>query len=123
MPKVMIVEDDASLSEIYSARFAAEDFQVVAAHDGEEALSMAVREKPDLIILDIMMPKISGFDVLDILRQTPETKDTKVIMMTALSQDSDRQRGAALGVNQYLVKSQVTLDDVVATAKQQLGIQ
>jgi two-component system phosphate regulon response regulator PhoB len=119
----MIVEDDASLSEIYSARFAAEDFQVVAAHDGEEALSMAVREKPDLIILDIMMPKISGFDVLDILRQTPETKDTKVIMMTALSQDSDRQRGAALGVNQYLVKSQVTLDDVVATAKQQLGIQ
>jgi two-component system phosphate regulon response regulator PhoB len=123
MPKVMIVEDDASLSEIYSARFAAEDFQVVAAHDGEEALSMAVREKPDLIILDIMMPKISGFDVLDILRQTPETKNTKVIMMTALSQDSDRQRGAALGVNQYLVKSQVTLEDVVATAKQQLGIQ
>jgi CheY-like chemotaxis protein len=68
-----------------------------------------------------MMPKISGFDVLDILRSTPETKDTKVIMMTALSQDSDRQRGESLGANKYLIKSQVTLEDVVNAVKDQLG--
>ncbi len=121
MAKVLLVEDDINLREIYSARFAAENYQVITASDGEEALATAVRERPDLIVLDVMMPKISGFDVLDILRSTPETKDTKVIMMTALSQDSDRQRGESLGVNQYLIKSQVTLEDVVNAVKTQLG--
>jgi two-component system phosphate regulon response regulator PhoB len=69
----------------------------------------------------LLRPKISGFDVLDILRSTPETKDTKVIMMTALSQDSDRLRGENLGVNKYLIKSQVTLEDVVNAVKQELA--
>jgi two-component system phosphate regulon response regulator PhoB len=121
MAKILLVEDDVNLREIYSARFAAEAYQVITASDGEEALATAVREKPDLIVLDVMMPKISGFDVLDILRSTPETKDTKVIMMTALSQDTDRQRGEALGVNKYLIKSQVTLEDVVNSVKEQLA--
>jgi DNA-binding response OmpR family regulator len=121
MAKILLVEDDVNLREIYSARFAAESYQVITASDGEEALATAVREKPDLIVLDVMMPKISGFDVLDILRSTPETKTTKVIMMTALSQDSDRQRGEALGANKYLIKSQVTLEDVVNAVKSQLG--
>ncbi|HUC87129.1 MAG TPA: response regulator [Candidatus Saccharimonadales bacterium] len=121
MAKILLVEDDFSLRDIYSARFQAEGYNVVTASDGEEALATAVREHPDLMVLDVMMPKISGFDVLDILRSTPETKDTKVIMMTALSQDTDRQRGEALGVNKYLVKSQVTLEDVIVAAKQVLG--
>lgn len=120
MAKLLIVEDDFSLRDIYSARLVAEGYDVVTASDGEEALAVAVREHPDLIILDVMMPKISGFDVLDILRSTPDTKKTKVIMMTALSQDSDRQRGETLGVDKYLVKSQVTLEDVVVAAKQAL---
>jgi len=119
--KVLLVEDDFSLRDIYSARFQAEGYTLVTASDGEEALATAMREHPDLIVLDVMMPKISGFDVLDILRSTPETKDTKVIMMTALSGEGDRQRGEALGVNKYLVKSQVTLEDVVAAVKQVLG--
>ncbi|MFI5240800.1 MAG: response regulator, partial [Candidatus Saccharimonadia bacterium] len=85
MAKILLVEDDINLRDIYSARFAAENYQIMTASDGEEALATAVRERPDLIILDVMMPKISGFDVLDILRSTPETKDTKIIMMTALS--------------------------------------
>lgn len=121
MSKVLLVEDDFSLRDIYSARFQAEGYTLVTASDGEEALATAMREHPDLIVLDVMMPKISGFDVLDILRSTPETKDTKVIMMTALSGETDRQRGEALGVNKYLVKSQVTLEDVVAAVKQVLG--
>lgn len=121
MAKILLVEDDINLREIYSARFSAEAYDVITASDGEEALAIAVRERPDLIILDVMMPKISGFDVLDILRSTPETKDTKVIMMTALSQDTDKQRGESLGVNQYLIKSQVTLEDVVNVAKTQLA--
>ncbi len=121
MTKILLVEDDFSLRDIYSARFVAEGYTVVTASDGEEALATAVRERPDLIVLDVMMPKISGFDVLDILRSTPETQATKVVMMTALSQETDRQRGESLGVNKYLVKSQVTLEDVVTTVKQVLN--
>jgi CheY-like chemotaxis protein len=82
---------------------------------------MAVKEKPDLIISDVMMPKISGFDMLDILRSTPETKDTKVIMMTALSQAEDKTRADKLGADRYLVKSQVTLEDVAKVAKEVLS--
>lgn len=121
MAKLLLVEDDNNLREIYGARLMAEGFEIVSAADGEEALALAVKEKPDLIISDVMMPKISGFDMLDILRTTPETKDTKVIMMTALSQPEDRARGESLGANRYLVKSQVTLEDVVATVHEVLG--
>ncbi len=121
MAKILLVEDDTNLQEIYSARFMAEAYEVITASDGEEALATAVREKPDLIVLDVMMPKISGFDVLDILRSTPETTNTKVIMMTALSQETDRQRGEALGVNKYLIKSQVNLEDVVNAVKEELA--
>ncbi len=117
MAKVLLVEDDVALRDIYSARFMAEGYDVVTASDGEMALTQAVKEKPDLIILDVMMPKISGFDVLDILRATPETKDTKVIMMTALSQETDVDKGKSLGADEYLVKSQVTLTDVIDKAK------
>ena len=117
----MLVEDDNSLREIYQARLMAEGYQTVAAKDGEEALSLVVQEKPDLIILDIMMPKISGFDTLDILRSTPATQSTKVIMMSALSQAEDKTRAEKLGANRYLVKSQVTLEDIVKTVKEVLG--
>ena len=113
MTKVMLVEDDKSLREIYSIRLVAEGYEVVSAGDGEEALAMAVKERPDLIVSDVMMPKISGFDMLDILRSTPETKDIKVIMMTALSSEDQRQRGESLGANKYLVKSQVGIEDVI----------
>jgi DNA-binding response OmpR family regulator len=112
MAKIMLVEDDNNLREIYGERLIAEGYEIVSAKDGEEALALAVKEKPDLIISDVMMPKISGFDMLDILRQTPETKNTKVIMMTALSQAEDKQRASSLGADKYLVKSQVTLEDV-----------
>lgn len=119
--KIMVVEDDAALREIYSIRIAAEGYEVVSAGDGEEALAMAVREKPDLILSDVMMPKISGFDMLDILRATPETARIKVIMMTALSGNDQRQRGERLGANRYLVKSQVGIEDVVNAIHEELG--
>ena len=117
----MVVEDDASLREIYGIRVTAEGYDVVSAGDGEEALAMAVREKPDLILSDVMMPKISGFDMLDILRSTPETANIKVIMMTALSGDDQRQRGESLGADRYLVKSQVGIEDVINAIHEVLG--
>lgn len=113
MAKILLVEDDQSLREIYGIRLTAEGYEIVPAGDGEEALAVAVRERPDLIISDVMMPKISGFDMLDILRSTPETKDIKVIMMTALSSDDQRERGESLGADRFLVKSQVGIEDVV----------
>ena len=121
MTKIMLVEDDNNLREIYGARLSAEGYEIVSARDGEEALALSVKEKPDLIVTDVMMPKISGYDMLDILRSTPETKDTKVIMMTALSQKEDQERGEKLGADRYLVKSQVTLEDVVRVVGEVLG--
>lgn len=113
MTKIMLVEDDKSLREIYGVRLLAEGYDIVSAGDGEEALAMAIKERPQLIVSDVMMPKISGFDMLDILRSTTETKTIKVIMMTALSSEEQRQRGESLGADRYLVKSQVGIEDVV----------
>lgn len=113
MPKILIVEDELALRDVYATRLQAEGYQVVLASNGEEALATAVSERPDIILLDVMMPKISGFDVLDIIRTTPEIANTRVIMLTALSEETDRERGEKLGVDRYLVKSQVILEDVV----------
>jgi CheY-like chemotaxis protein len=113
MTKIMLVEDDKSLREIYGVRLLAEGYDIISAGDGEEALAMAIKDRPQLIISDVMMPKISGFDMLDILRSTTETKNIRVIMMTALSSDEQRARGEQLGADKYLVKSQVGIEDVV----------
>lgn len=120
MTKILLVEDDKSLREIYGVRLLAEGYDIVSAGDGEEALAMAIKERPQLIVSDVMMPKISGFDMLDILRSTTETKDIKVIMMTALSSEDQRARGEALGADRYLVKSQVGIEDVVRTVHEVL---
>lgn len=120
MAKVLLVEDDNNLREIFEMRLQAEGYQTVTASNGEEGLSVAMREKPDLIVADIMMPKLSGFDMLENLRAAPEMKDVKVIMMTALGQAEDQARGQALGVVKYLVKSQATLEDFAKVVKEVL---
>jgi len=121
MPKLLLVEDDNNLREIYEARLQAEGYTIVTARDGEEALVVAKAEKPDLVIADVMMPKISGFEMLDILRSTDGLKGVKVIMLTALGQSEDQQRAARLGADRYLVKSQVTLEDIVKVTHELLG--
>lgn len=123
MTKIMLVEDDKSLREIYGVRLLAEGYDIVSAGDGEEALAMAIKERPQLIVSDVMMPKISGFDMLDILRSTTETREIKVIMMTALSSEEQRTRGESLGADRYLVKSQVGIEDVVRVVHEVLGDQ
>ena len=120
MTKILLVEDDKSLREIYGVRLLAEGYDIVSAGDGEEALAMAIKERPNLIVSDVMMPKISGFDMLDILRSTTETRGIKVIMMTALSSEDQRRRGEAIGADRYLVKSQVGIEDVVRTVHEVL---
>jgi two-component system phosphate regulon response regulator PhoB len=120
--KIMLVEDDEALSIVYRSRLEMEGFEVQGVNNGEAALSSALKFKPDLILLDAMMPKISGFDVLDILRNTPETANVRIIMLTALSQPKDKERAQSLGVDDYLVKSQVVIGDVVSRVKYHLGI-
>ena len=120
--KLLLVEDDVALSSVYKSRMELEGFDVREVNNGEDALSAAIDYKPDLILLDAMMPKISGFDVLDILRNTPETADIRIIMLTALSQPKDKERAEALGVDDYLVKSQVVIGDVVEPVKFHLGM-
>lgn len=120
--KILLVEDDVALAAVYKSRLELEDFDTYEVHNGEAALTAAKEYKPDLILLDAMMPKISGFDVLDILRNTEETKDVKVIMLTALSQAKDKERADALGASDYLVKSQVVIGDVVERVKHHLGL-
>lgn len=120
--RILLVEDDDSLANVYATRLQAEGFDVRRVADGEEALANARTYSPDLVLLDVMMPKVSGFDVLDILRNTPETANLKVIMLTALSQESDEARAKALGVDDYLVKSQVVISDVIDRIRFHLGM-
>lgn len=120
--RILLVEDDTALADVYQARLELEGFDIKQVNNGEDALSAAVEFKPDLVLLDAMMPKISGFDVLDILRNTPETTNIKVVMLTALSQPKDKERAENLGVDDYLVKSQVVIGDVVDRVKHHLGM-
>lgn len=120
--KILLVEDDAALAGVYKSRLELEGFELKHVANGEEALSSAVEFKPDLIVLDVMMPRINGFDVLDIIRNTPETANIHVVMLTALSQPKDKERAEQLGADDYLVKSQVVISDVVDRIKHHLGM-
>ncbi len=119
--RILLVEDDDALANVYITRLQAEGFEVRRVSNGEDALASALSFSPNLVLLDVMMPKVSGFDVLDILRNTPETRNLKIVMLTALSQESDKARAESLGVDEYLVKSQVVIADVVDRIKMHLA--
>ena len=120
--KILLVEDDKTLAKVYHERLLLEGFEVMHVDNGEDALAAATSFQPQLILLDVMMPKLNGFDVLDILRNTPETSNIHIIMLTALSQPKDAERARELGADDFLVKSQVVVGDVIARIKHQLGI-
>ena len=120
--KILLVEDDDALASVYLKRLQAEGFDVKRVPNGEEALAAAIEYKPNLVVLDIMMPKVSGFEVLDIMRNTPETAKVKIVVLSALSQDSDKERAMSLGADDYLVKSQVVISDVIEKIKHHLSV-
>jgi len=121
--KILLVEDDDALANNYIVRLKLEGFNVDRVDNGEDALQKALDFRPDLILLDVMMPRVNGFDVLDILKSTPEMARTKIVMLTALSQQSDKDRAEAIGVDDYLVKSQVVMNDVVSRIKHHLNVE
>jgi len=118
---ILLVDDDLTLREMYGERLKVEGFEIVQASNGEEALQQAKEVNPNVILLDIMMPKINGFDVLRQLKEDPELKDIPVIILTALIQDVDRLQGKKLGAADYIVKSETMPGEVIAKIQGVLG--
>ena len=104
MSKIMVVEDDAALREIYSIRITAEGYDVVSAGDGEEALAVAVREKPDLILLDVMIPKLDGISVCKKIRYALNISNIPILMISAKDTESDKIVGLEMGADDYITK-------------------
>lgn len=115
--KILLVDDDKELCDLYKTTLSAEGFKVTIAVNGEEALSEIMKEKPDLVILDIMMPKIHGIDTLDILKATPETKEVKILVLSALSDQKMIERAKNFGATDYIVKSEADMGTVVKRIK------
>lgn len=118
---ILLVDDDLTLLEMYGDRLKTEGYDIVQATNGEEALKKVREVKPMLVILDVMMPKVNGFDVLKNLRADQEFKDLPVIILTALIQDVDRIQGKKLGATDYIVKSETMPGEVIAKIKKALG--
>ncbi len=103
-------------------RIEADNFEVRQCDNGESALQATMEFMPDLILLDLMLPRVSGFEVLDILRSTPETKGIAVIVLSALGLPSDVQKAKAAGAVDYLIKSEITVEDIIKAIRKQLDL-
>lgn len=126
MAKILLVEDDAILVEMYQAKFELEGHDIQVATNGEEALSTLNDFTPELILLDILMPKLNGFHVLKEIKKQPNLRSIPIILLTNLGEsevDMNRELASALGVNDYLIKSHHTPDEVVAKAVKALKTQ
>ncbi len=125
MAKIMLVEDDNILVEMYQAKFELEGHDITVATNGEECLKMLETFKPELILLDILMPRVNGFHVLKEVKKHPELRQIPVILLTNLGEsevDMNRDLARALGVADYLIKSHHTPDEVVEKAVKALEV-
>ena len=114
--RILLAEDDRFLRKAAEARLKSRGFTVVTAADGEEALAVARRESPDVIFLDLIMPKVQGFEVLKALKLDPATASTPVYILSNLSQPDDVDRAREAGAAGYLVKANLSLDELVRVA-------
>jgi DNA-binding response OmpR family regulator len=115
--KILLVEDDAVLAKVIYEELGEAGFETLQAYDGETGLTMARERQPDLILLDVLLPKKNGLEVLEALKNSPSTKKLSVIMLTMLGSDDDIKKGLALGANDYIVKSQHALPEIVEKIK------
>lgn len=118
---ILIVEDDPILLKMYGEKFSFEGFKVLVARDGEEALKVTKEQKLDAILLDIMLPRMSGTDFLEKLNQDPKGKSIPVVALTNLAEEEERQKALKLGVREYLVKAMQTPEQVVGVIKKCLS--
>lgn len=119
--KVLLIEDEEMLANMYEVKFKNEGFDLIKALDGSVGFKLAKEQKPDFILLDIIMPKMDGFSVLKSLKEDEETKSIPVILLTNLGQEEDIDRGKKLGAVGYLVKANITPAEVVAEVKKQIA--
>lgn len=118
--KVLIAEDEETLSHMYQVKFEKDGFIVEMAPDGQEALKKAKEFKPDIILLDIIMPQLDGFSVLEQLRKDKNFAEVPIIMLTNLGQSEDVEKGKKLGADDYLVKANCTPMDVVSKVREHI---
>lgn len=125
MPKekitILLVEDDSFLLGIYAAKLAKENFKVIIAEDGEKAARLALKELPDVILLDIMLPGLNGFEVLKRLKAEAATARIPIILLTNLSRREDIERGLKMGAKDYLIKAHFMPSEVVEKIKKSLS--
>jgi len=120
--KILIIEDESSLQTSLKEFLSLEDFETVSAFNGEEGIELAAKENPDLILLDIILPKKNGFEVLEEIKKDKKTEKTPVILLTNLESTEDVNKAFEMGVTTYLVKSSYTLEDIVKKIKETLGV-
>ncbi len=115
---IVIVEDDVFLADLYKTKFTLEGFKTTVAYDGEKGLEMIEKNQPDIILLDLVLPKLTGFEVLEKIKNQDKLKKIPVILLTNLSQKSDVEKGLKLGADDYLIKAHFMPSEVVEKIKQ-----
>ncbi len=115
--KILLVEDDKMLADMYITKFSKEGLQVIRAEDGAKGLEIAKQEKPDLILLDIIMPKLDGFAVLRELKKENDMANTHILLLTNLGQSEDVEKGRQLGADDYFIKANHTPAEIVEKVK------
>ena len=118
--KVLIIEDDSYISEMYRIKFESENFETVVKNDGVEGIKFMEKNIPDIILLDIVMPKMDGFSVLKTIKKNPKLDKIPVILLTNLSQKENIERGFDLGASSYIIKAHFTPSEVVEKIKEVL---
>lgn len=122
MPKkILLVDDDPTLSDMYSERLKASDYEVTVAHDGKAGLAAAQTEKPDVILLDIMMPEMNGLDVAKAIREDEKLADTPIIFLTALLKEAERAKEFMGEKGDYCVKPNTSPGELVAKIEKALS--
>jgi len=121
--KILLAEDELFLSRTYENKLSLEGYDIQLAHDGEEAIRQILESKPDLILLDLIMPKKNGFEVLEVIKKDELTKHIPVIITSNLGQDSDIEKAMNLGATDYIIKSNISLKDLVMKVKEHLPVQ
>ncbi len=119
--KILLIEDDSFLSSLMKARLEKEGFGVIQAFDGEEGLSAIKKEKPAVIVLDLIMPKVSGFEVMEYISMNVDVSKTPVVVLSNLAQESDFQKAKRLGAREFFVKIRISIDDLVTKIKELVG--
>lgn len=117
---ILVVEDDQHIAKIYETKFSKEGYNTILAVNGEDAIQKATAQKPDLIMLDLMVPKKDGFVVLEEIKKVPNLASVPVIVISNLGQASDKDRALALGANEYMIKVEYSMQEVVDMAKKYL---